>query len=284
MKPKYKPSHDGRRDQKSMFVAGIDIGSLTAKAVILDDKAHIMGQALTPTGAFSQKAGENAFEMALAMAEIEASDIKYVLATGYGRKNIPFAHAEMTEISCHAKGAHRLFPEARTIIDIGGQDSKAIALNDSGKPVNFIMNDKCAAGCGRFLEVMARALETEVEKMGELSLRSTKNIQISSICTVFAESEVVSAVANKFDRSDIINGIHQAIAKRVSIMVDHVGLVERVMMSGGVAKNAGVVRALESQLGTTFLVPKEPQLVGAFGAALIALEKAEFHDQSEEKI
>ena len=267
-----------------MYVAGIDIGSLTAKAVILDDGGRVVGQAITLTGAFSQKAGENAFELALAMAEIGASNIKYILATGYGRKNIPFANAEMTEISCHARGAHRLFPEARTIIDIGGQDSKAIALSESGVPVNFIMNDKCAAGCGRFLEVMARALETDVEKMGEVSLRSTKNIQISSMCTVFAESEVVSAVANKCRRSDIINGIHQAIAKRVSIMVDHVGLVERVVMSGGVAKNIGVVRALESQLGTTFLVPKEPQLVGAFGAALIALEKAEFHDQSEEKI
>jgi (R)-2-hydroxyacyl-CoA dehydratese activating ATPase len=273
----------GDEVEKDMFVAGIDIGSLTAKAVILDDEGRVAGQALTLTGAFSQKAGENAFEMALAMAKIEASDIKYVLATGYGRKNIPFAHAEMTEISCHAKGAHRLFPEARTIIDIGGQDSKAIALSESGVPINFIMNDKCAAGCGRFLEVMARALETEVEKMGELSLRSTKHTQISSMCTVFAESEVVSAVANKVERSDIINGIHLAIAKRVSIMVDHVGLVERVMMSGGVAKNIGVVRALEGELGTTLLVPKEPQLVGALGAALIALEKAAFQEQLEEK-
>jgi predicted CoA-substrate-specific enzyme activase len=284
MKPEYKPSREGNKGEKDMFVAGIDIGSLTAKAIILDDEARVVGQALTLTGAFSQKAGEKAFEMALAMAEIGASDIKYILATGYGRKNIPFAHAEMTEISCHAKGAHSLFPEARTIIDIGGQDSKAIALNESGVPVNFIMNDKCAAGCGRFLEVMARALETEVEKMGELSLLSTKHIQISSMCTVFAESEVVSAVANKCSRSDIINGIHQAIVKRVSIMIDHVGLVERIMMSGGVAKNIGVVRALEDELGTTLLVPKEPQLVGALGAALIALEKAAFQGQLEEKV
>jgi predicted CoA-substrate-specific enzyme activase len=274
----------GNEVERNMFVAGIDIGSLTAKAVILNDEGQVMGQALTPTGAFSQKAGEAAFEMALTMAGVEASDIKYVLATGYGRKNIPFANAEMTEISCHARGAHMLFPEARTIIDIGGQDSKAIALNESGTPVNFIMNDKCAAGCGRFLEVMARALETEVEKMGELSSYSTKNIQISSMCTVFAESEVVSAVANKCDRSDIINGIHQSIAKRISIMVDHVGFVERVVMSGGVAKNIGVVRALENVLGTTLLVPKEPQLVGALGAALIGLEKSVSHKQSQMKV
>ena len=284
MKPNIDRLVTGGGAEKIMFVAGIDIGSLTAKTVILNDEGGVVGQAITLTGAFSQKAGEKAYEMALAMAGIGASDISYVLATGYGRKNIPFAHAEMTEISCHAKGAHRLFPEARTIIDIGGQDSKAIALNESGTPVNFIMNDKCAAGCGRFLEVMARALETEVEKMGELSLRSTKNIQISSMCTVFAESEVVSAVANKCDRSDIINGIHQSIAKRISIMVDHVGLVERVVMSGGVAKNIGVVRALENVLGTTLLVPEEPQLVGALGAAFIALEKSVSHKQLKEKM
>jgi (R)-2-hydroxyacyl-CoA dehydratese activating ATPase len=257
-----------------MFVAGIDIGSLTAKAVILDDGGHVVGQAITLTGAFSQKAGENAFEMALAKAEIGASDIKYILATGYGRKNIPFANAEMTEISCHARGAHRLFPEVRTIIDIGGQDSKVIAVNENGLPTNFIMNDKCAAGCGRFLEVMARALETELDKMGELSLLSRKAVQISSMCTVFAESEVVSAVANKVERNDIISGIHHAIAKRVTIMIDHVGLSERVMMSGGVAKNIGVVRALETQLGTRIFVPEEPQMVGALGAALMAREKS----------
>jgi (R)-2-hydroxyacyl-CoA dehydratese activating ATPase len=257
-----------------MYVAGIDVGSLTAKAVILDDGGRVMGQAITLTGAFSQKAGENAFKMALAEAKIGAQDIKYIMATGYGRKNMPFANAEMTEISCHARGAHRLFPEVRTIIDIGGQDSKVIAVNESGFPTNFIMNDKCAAGCGRFLEVMARALETEVAKMGELSLLSTKAIQISSMCTVFAESEVVSAVANKIDPHDIINGIHQSIAKRVTIMVGHVGLSESVMMSGGVAKNIGVVRALENQLGTKIFVPVEPQMVGALGAAVMALEKS----------
>ncbi len=266
-----------------MFFAGIDIGSLTSKAIILDDGGHVVGQAITLTGAFSQKAGEAAFEIALSMAGIETSHVKYVLATGYGRKNIPFADAEMTEISCHAKGAHNLFPEVRTIIDIGGQDSKTIAVNKAGVPVNFIMNDKCAAGCGRFLEVMARALETEIDRMGELSLKSNKAVQISSMCTVFAESEVVSAVAGKADRNDIISGIHQAIAKRVSIMVDHVGLAERVMMSGGVAKNIGVVRALENQLGTTILVPEEPQMVGALGAALISLERSAPHEELKSK-
>jgi predicted CoA-substrate-specific enzyme activase len=261
-----------------MFVAGIDIGSLTAKTVILDGNTRVVSSALVPTGAMSQRAGEISFETALKIAGIKASDIKHVLATGYGRKNVPSADGEMTEISCHARGAHRLFPEVRTVIDIGGQDSKTITINESGMPVNFIMNDKCAAGCGRFLEVMARALDIELDQMGELSLRSTKKVQISSMCTVFAESEVVSAVANNYDRCDIINGIHQAIARRVSTMVEQLGLRERVMMSGGVAKNMGVVRALEDFLGTKILVAQEPQLVGALGAALIALERVRNKD------
>jgi predicted CoA-substrate-specific enzyme activase len=257
-----------------MFVAGIDIGSLTAKTVILDDQTRVVGHALVLTGAISQRAGETSFEEALKRAGITAFDIIYVLATGYGRKKIPFAKAEMTEITCHAKGAHHLFPETRTIVDIGGQDSKAISINGEGVPTGFMMNDKCAAGSGRFLEVMARALEIDLDQMGELSLQSTKQVPISSMCTVFAESEVVSAVANGHDPHDIINGIHYAIAKRVSVLVEQVGVKERVLMSGGVAKNVGVVRALENELHTTLLIPKDPQLVGALGAALIALERA----------
>ncbi len=232
------------------------------------------GLLLFLTGAMSQRAGETSYKLALMKAGISSSDVTYVLATGYGRNNVPFAKAEMTEITCHAKGAHHLFPETRTIIDIGGQDSKAISVNERGAATNFMMNDKCAAGSGRFLEVMARALEIELDRMGELSLQSTKEVPISSMCTVFAESEVVSAVARGLDPHDIINGIHHAIAKRVSVLVEHVGVKERVLMSGGVARNVGVVRALEKQLHTTLLIPKEPQLVGALGAALIALERS----------
>jgi len=257
-----------------MFVAGIDIGSLTAKTVILDEQARVSGVGLVLTGAVSQRAGETSYKMALMKAGITSFDVAYVLATGYGRNNIPFAKAEMTEITCHAKGAHHLFPETRTIIDIGGQDSKAISVNEAGAATNFMMNDKCAAGSGRFLEVMARALEIELDRMGELSLQSTKEVMISSMCTVFAESEVVSAVARGLDPHDIINGIHHAIAKRVSVLAEHVGVKERVLMSGGVARNVGVVHALEKQLHTTLLIPQEPQLVGALGAALIALERS----------
>ena len=263
-----------------MFAAGIDIGSLTAKTVIVDDRARIVGHALVLTGAMSKRAGETSFESALKVAGISSSDVTYVLATGYGRNNVPFAKAEMTEITCHARGAHHLFPETRTIIDIGGQDSKAISVNERGAATNFMMNDKCAAGSGRFLEVMARALEIELDRMGELSLQSTKEVPISSMCTVFAESEVVSAVARGLDPHDIINGIHHAIAKRVSVLVEHVGVKERVLMSGGVAKNVGVVRALEKQLNTALLIPEDPQLVGALGAAVIALERARVQTSS----
>jgi predicted CoA-substrate-specific enzyme activase len=257
-----------------VFAAGIDIGSLTAKTVIVDDRARVVGHALVLTGAMSKRAGEISFESALKVAGISSSDVTYVLATGYGRNNVPFAKAEMTEITCHARGAHHLFPETRTIIDIGGQDSKAISVNERGAATNFMMNDKCAAGSGRFLEVMARALEIELDRMGELSLQSTKEVPISSMCTVFAESEVVSAVARGLNAHDIINGIHHAIAKRVSVLVEHVGVKERVLMSGGVAKNVGVVRALEKQLNTALLIPEDAQLVGALGAAVIALERA----------
>lgn len=256
-----------------MFFAGIDIGSLTAKTVIIDAESRIIGQSIFPTGALSEKAGKESFQAALEKASLNRDDIISIIGTGYGRKNIPFADGEVTEITCHARGAHRILPDTRTIIDIGGQDSKVISLNEMGKPVNFTMNDKCAAGSGRFLEVMAKALETDLDKMGELSLQSRKKVEISSMCTVFAESEVVSAVASGHDRFDILNGIHHAIARRVGIMVEHVGVQERVAMTGGVAKNIGVVKALEEALSTKILIPADPQIIGALGAAIIAMER-----------
>ncbi|MBN1847078.1 MAG: 2-hydroxyglutaryl-CoA dehydratase [Deltaproteobacteria bacterium] len=256
-----------------MFFAGIDIGSLTAKTVIIDDEFRIIGRSIFPTGAVSERAGKESFQNALEKASLNRDDIASIIGTGYGRKNIPFADGEVTEITCHARGAHHLFPETRTIIDIGGQDSKVISVNDMGRPVNFTMNDKCAAGSGRFLEVMAKALETDLDKMGELSLQSQKKVEISSMCTVFAESEVVSAVASGHDSRDILNGIHQAIARRVSVMVQHVGIKEKVTMTGGVAKNIGVVKALEKELSTKIFIPADPQIIGALGAAIIAMER-----------
>lgn len=257
-----------------MITAGIDIGALAIKVVILNGDSTIKGWAIAPTGIMSLDAVQACLDKALNSAEVKEDDLDYTVSTGYGRRKVPLANRDVTEITCHARGVHFLFPEVHTIVDIGGQDSKAILIGDKGQVVNFEMNDKCAAGSGRFLEVMARSLGVNLEDMGELSLKAKQDVQISSICTVFAETEVISLLASGCAKEDILSGIHYAISRRVSAMVKHVGMTERVAMSGGVAKNIGVVRALESILDTTLLIPPEPQIVGALGAALIALEGA----------
>lgn len=257
-----------------MFVVGMDLGSATVKAIVMNEKFEVVGKAIIPTGASSLKAGEKCFEMVLNLCGISEKDIKYVLSTGYGRKAIPFSNAQMTEIVCHTKGAKSLYADLGTLIDIGGQDSKVVSVGNDGTPWNFLMNDKCAAGCGRFLEVMARVLEVKIEDLGVLSLASEKEVHISSMCTVFAESEVVSLIANNHQRADIARGIHRAIALRVSIMVEQIGVKERIVMTGGVAKNVGVVRELQRLLGKEISVPSEPEFIGARGAALFALERA----------
>ncbi len=256
-----------------MVVAGIDIGSLTTKTVIIDKDKRILGQSLILTGASSEKAVQVSMDEALKAASLAASDLDYIVSTGYGRGNVPLANSQVTEITCHAYGMHFLFPEVRTVIDIGGQDSKVIALGDKGQVIDFTMNDKCAAGSGRFLEVMSRALEVTLEEMGELSLKAKKVAEVSSMCTVFAESEVISLISARWDKNDIIAGIHQSIARRMVSMVGRVGLRERAAMSGGVARNIGVVMALENTLKISLIIPDEPQLVGALGAALIAANR-----------
>jgi predicted CoA-substrate-specific enzyme activase len=192
------------------------------------------------------------------------------VATGYGRISVPFADKKVTEISCHALGAYKLFPDTGTVIDIGGQDSKVIQVGQGGKVLDFAMNDKCAAGTGRFLEVMAAKLGISLDEMGSLSLKGEKEARISSICTVFAESEVVSLVARNHPREGIIRGLHRAIVNRVWSMVRTIGTHGEVTMSGGVAKNKGVVALMEEKLGKPIHVYREPQIVGAFGAALFA--------------
>ncbi len=256
-----------------MYVAGVDIGSLSTDTVILDDERNLLGYSIVYTGASSVKAARKSYEEALERAGLGEEDISFVLSTGYGRAIVPFAQSQVTEISCHAKGAHFLFPNTRTVIDIGGQDSKAIKVSPKGKVLDFAMNDKCAAGTGRFLEVMARALEVDLERMGEKSLQAQNPVTISSMCTVFAESEVVSRIAEGHAIEDIINGIHNAISDRVLGLMKRVGIEEKITMTGGVAKNIGVVRALEAKLGTTLNIYFEPQIVGALGAALFALER-----------
>lgn len=255
-----------------MLTLGIDIGSLSTDAVLINEKKEIVAYEVIATGASSKKACDKIFKQILDAAKLEAKDLDYIIATGYGRIKVPFANEVVTEITCHAKGANHFFPDARTVIDIGGQDSKAIKLDAKGNVVDFSMNDKCAAGTGRFLEVMARTLEIELDDMGELSLKGKDNVSISSLCTVFAESEVVSLIGADHKTPDICKALHISIAKRVSAQAKRVGLEETVVMTGGVAKNIGVVRELEKKLLCTIRIPEEPQIIGALGAAIIALE------------
>lgn len=255
-----------------MPFAGIDIGSLTAEAVIVD-QGEIIQYTICSTGSNSRKAADKVMKLALQRAGLVLADIEYLVATGYGRVNIEFADKRITEITCHGRGAYFWNPEVRTVIDIGGQDSKVIRLNDAGRVVDFAMNDKCAAGTGRFLEVMAHALEVELAGLSELSDKAINAVSISSMCTVFAESEVVSLIARGLPREDIARGLHQSIAERTAGLVKRVGLEERVMMTGGVACNSAVVRALNEKLNTLIIIPSEPQIAGALGAALLAEEE-----------
>jgi len=265
--------HHWSREGGEMYVAGVDVGSLSTDTVILDGARNIVTYNVLFTGASSRRAARRSYEEALRGAELGEQDVSLIVSTGYGREVVPFADIQVTEISCHARGAHFFFPRTRTVIDVGGQDSKAIRVNSQGKVIDFAMNEKCAAGTGRFLEVMARALEIELEDMGKLSVQAKKPVSISSMCTVFAESEVVSRIAEGHPLADIGSGIHNAISDRLIGLLQRVGVSEEVTMSGGVAKNIGVVEALQQKLETRFNIAFEPQIVGALGAALIALER-----------
>ncbi|MGE5253712.1 MAG: acyl-CoA dehydratase activase [Planctomycetaceae bacterium] len=256
-----------------MIVAGMDIGSITTEAVILRDR-EILTSVILPTGANSRKAAERSLSASLEKAGLHQEEVAVIVTTGYGRASFPRATRMITEITCHARGAFFVHPQTRTVIDIGGQDSKVIRLDPRGRNVDFQMNDKCAAGTGRFLEVMAHALEVKVEELGRLSLGAPRTIKISSMCTVFAESEVISLIAEDQPKEVIIRGLHDSIADRILGMVNRVGIEEAVTLTGGVAKNEGVVRALEERLGVKMFIPPEPQIIGALGAALMARELA----------
>jgi (R)-2-hydroxyacyl-CoA dehydratese activating ATPase len=263
--------HARRREAAGMdYFAGIDVGSLSTDAVILDEKGEISGFSIVETGANSTRAAEAALDKALTRAGLERSRIRRIVSTGYGRASVPFADKALTEISCHALGAHALFPDTGMVIDIGGQDSKVIKVGPGGKVVDFTMNDKCAAGTGRFLEVMASKLQVPLNEMGDISLKRVGEVRISSVCTVFAESEVVSLVAGNHPKEEILRGLHRAIVNRVWSMVTTLGVRLEVTMSGGVAKNKGVVAFMEQKLGRPLLIYGEPQIIGALGAALRA--------------
>jgi predicted CoA-substrate-specific enzyme activase len=262
-----------------MIVAGVDIGAVSSKTVIMNDKG-ILGYSILPTGYDIPKRAEEVTILALERARLSMDDLDYIVATGYGRRSTPFADETITEITCHARGAYWAVPETRTIIDIGGQDSKAIRIDDKGNVIDFVMNDKCAAGTGRFLEVMANALEVDLEEFANLSLVAKDPCSISSICTVFAETEIVSLRAEKRKLEDIIGGVHKAISKRVAALVRHVGIENRLVFTGGVARNKGMLRSLEEELGYPIHVPETPQITGALGAAIIARERPSGNDRA----
>ena len=233
-------------------------------------EGKIRGTRVIFTGYNAEQAGTKVYEELLKELGIEKSDIRRVVSTGYGRNSVKFMDKAMTEIICHGAGAHYLNPRARSVIDIGGQDSKAIVLDEKGKVKNFAMNDKCAAGTGRFLEVMARALEVDLDGFGALSLRAGDPSRISSLCTVFAESEVISLISKGEKRENIIAGIHESIAARIAAMANRLRIAPLVVMTGGVAKNIGVVKALERKIGMAVEVSEYAQVNGAIGAAFLA--------------
>ncbi len=265
-------SKQGINTHNPLF-AGIDVGSLTAKCVLLG-KNGIQACAFMGTGTKPNKAGETVFGQALDKAGAEKADVKYSVGTGYGRISLSFVDMIITELTCHARGAHFIDPGVRTVIDIGGQDSKVIRLNSDGSMSDFAMNDKCAAGTGRFLQVMAQVLETELENLGEFSLTSIQPSFINSICTVFAESEVVSLLASGEKVENIAAGLHFSVAKRVGSMAKRLGLQNKIVFVGGVAKNIGVRNALENYLNIQFAtLDQDPQIIGALGAAVLAKER-----------
>jgi len=252
-----------------MYFAGVDIGSTMTKVVIFDEV--VLASVIGPTGAEHRRLANKVMEEALERANLSFDELSYIVATGYGRINVPFADKQITEITCHAKGVLSLFPAVRIVIDIGGQDAKGIKISN-GKVVDFVMNDKCAAGTGRFLEVIAETLGLKLDEMGQISLESKNKVKISSTCTVFAEQEVVSRIAEGVALEDILAGLHDAIASRVYRMAEKLKIGPEVVLTGGVAKNIGVLRAMEGYVGFPILVPEEPLLTGAIGAAILGKE------------
>ena len=254
-----------------MYFAGVDIGSTMTKVVLVDKAGNLLSIIKGPTGAEHRQLANEVMRQALKEAGLQIDDISYIVATGYGRLNVPFADRQITELSCHARGVYSLFPNVRTAIDIGGQDAKCMKI-DNGRLVDFVMNDKCAAGTGRFLEVTATALGIKLEDMGDISLKATKKIQISSLCTIFAQQEVIALISRGEKLENILAGLHDALAGRIVALARRLGTEPDLVLTGGVAKNIGMVRAMKESLGCEILVPEEPLITGALGAAILANE------------
>jgi predicted CoA-substrate-specific enzyme activase len=253
-----------------MYAAGVDVGSTQTKAIVLDENRAIAGRSLVPTGARVTAAAERAYAEAIGSRETA-----FVVGTVYGRFKVTFGDDQITEITCHARGAQFLFPTTRTVIDIGGQDTKVIRVGPAGEVLDFAMNDKCAAGTGRFLSAAADVLGLTLEEIGPRSMGATDPVRLSSVCTVFVESDLMSYLAQGRSVPDILAGVHQAIAARTMSLVRRCGLEPEYTMTGGVARNPGMVRCLEEKLGARLNVGEESHFMGAVGAALFALERAE---------
>lgn len=256
-----------------MLTAGIDIGSRSIEIVIFDG-AQIVDAITTNTGSAPAENARKAFAHALVTANVKREELAMVVATGYGRNYFPEADAVSSEILCHARGAAYIFPRARTVIDIGGQDSKMISIDENGRAANFVMNDRCAAGTGKFIEMVGLMLDIPLEKMSGITKTSDETCEISSMCAVFAESEIIGLTQSGAPIDAVLRGVFRSVARRTLAMTGKVGLKQDVVFTGGVAKNAGVVRAMEQETGITLLVPPDPQITGALGAALIAADKA----------
>jgi predicted CoA-substrate-specific enzyme activase len=254
------------------YAAGVDVGSTQTKAVVIDEKGAIVGRALTMTGANVTKAAENAFAEALKDGDVREEEVEYVVGTGYGRYKVTFGNTQVTEISCHGRGAVHMFPETRTVVDMGGQDTKAIRVSPRGEIVDFCMNDKCAAGTGRFLGAASAALDIPLGELGAVALKAERPVRISTTCTVFAESEVLSWLGKGKKIEDILAGVHQSIAARSIGLLRRVGIDEEVTFTGGVALNIGMIDALNRGLGLKVNVSEDSHFMGALGAALFALD------------
>jgi predicted CoA-substrate-specific enzyme activase len=258
-----------------MLVAGCDVGSLTAEAVIMEN-GKILGSEIMRVRPKAEQSARDVTDRVLAKLGLSYDDLAYTIATGYGRETIPFANGNISEISCHGRGAHFLIPEIRTVIDVGGQDCKAIRVDHQGNLEDFVMNDKCAAGTGRSLELNSEALGVDVSELGSLSLQTTETITITNQCSIFTELEIMHLLMEDKAVADIAAGINEAMARRVKMLVGKVGIKNEIGMTGGVSKNIGVVKCLEQTLGAKFVeFPEDPQIIGALGAALFAADRAE---------
>ena len=256
-----------------MVFAGIDIGSLTGKALLLKDN-EILGHKVIRVKKTPIETAESVFEIVLSETNINKEDVNFIVSTGYGRDNIPFSNKSVTEITCHGIGAHFLLPSVHTIIDIGGQDCKVISIDRTGKLMDFGMNEKCSAGTGRYLEIMADLLHLSLTELGTISLKSKAPISLKSTCSIYAQAEVLQYISSGFKKANIAAGINKAMAERVFSMTKRIKVKKDIVISGGVAKNVGVVRYLEEMLGERFLKTSiDPQIVGALGAAYIASQR-----------